>query len=126
MTDRDLLNLAKSMLRNAYVPYTGSAVGAAIECEDGTVFTGCTIENTAIGGTLCAERVAAVKAVSEGNRRFLRLALMSGRDSYPIPCGTCRQMLAEFAPDMEILCAKASGAYVSYKLRDLLPLAASN
>ena len=71
MTDRQLINLAEQASRNAYVPYSHFAVGAALECRDGTVFTGCNIENAALGSTICAERTAACKAVSEGHRDFV-------------------------------------------------------
>lgn len=122
MTDRELLNLAKSTMEKAYVPYTGLAIGAAIECGDGSVFTGCTVENAAPGNTLCAELVAIGAALSGGRRDFRRIAIVSDTEKYPLPCGKCRQVLMEFSPDMELLCAKAGGSYVSYKLRDLLPL----
>ena len=75
MTDRQLINLAEQASRNAYVPYSHFAVGAALECRDGTVFTGCNIENAALGSTICAERTAACKAVSEGRRDFVRIAV---------------------------------------------------
>ena len=109
MTDRQLINLAEQASRNAYVPYSHFAVGAALECRDGTVFTGCNIENAALGSTICAERTAACKAVSEGRRDFC------------YPCGACRQFLAEFAPDMEVLSAMGGGRYVSNRLSELMP-----
>ena len=123
MNDRELLNLAKEASANAYVPYSKFPVGAAIECEDGTVFTGCNVENAALGSTICAERTAACKAVSEGHRRFKRIAVYGEGENYCMPCGACRQFLVEFSPDMEVLCSKAGGRYVSYKLKDLLPYA---
>ena len=98
MTDRQLINLAVQASRNAYVPYSHFAVGAALECRDGTVFTGCNVENAALGSTICAERTAACKAVSEG-----------------------RQFLAEFAPDMEGLSVMGGGRYVSNRLSELMP-----
>ena len=121
MNDRELLNLAKQASANAYVPYSKFAVGAAVECGDGTVFTGCNVENAALGSTICAERTAVVKAVSEGHRSFRRIAVYAEGTDYCMPCGACRQVLAEFSPDMEVLCAKAGGRYVSYKLSELLP-----
>lgn len=123
MNDRELLNLAKEASANAYVPYSKFPVGAAIECEDGTVFTGCNVENAALGSTICAERTAACKAVSEGHRKFRRIAVYGEGENYCMPCGACRQFLAEFSPDMEVLCSKAGGRYVSYKLKELLPYA---
>ena len=121
MTDRELMELAKEKSKNAYVPYSRFCVGAAIECSDGTVFTGCNIENAALGSSICAERTAACKAVSEGHRDFVRIAVWADSKNYCMPCGACRQFLAEFAPDMEVLCAKTGGRYVSYKLSQLIP-----
>ena len=112
MTDRELMNLAREASMNAYIPYSHFAVGAALECMDGSVYTGCNIENAALGSTICAERTACVKAVSEGKR---------DSENWCTPCGACRQFLAEFSPDMEVLCSKAGARYVSYKLSELLP-----
>ena len=121
MNDRELLRIAKEASLNAYVPYSGFPVGAALECEDGTVYTGCNVENAAYGDTICAERTAVVKAVSEGQRSFTRIAIYGEGKGYCMPCGSCRQVLAEFSPEMEVLCAKAGGSYVSYPLTRLLP-----
>ncbi len=121
MTDRELLSFAKQASYNAYAPYSRFQVGAALECDDGTVFTGCNIENASFGCTICAERTACVKAVSEGKRSFKRIAIFADSENWPTPCGACRQFLSEFSPDIEILCSKADGRYVSYKLSQLLP-----
>ena len=121
MTDRELISLAKKASYNAYVPYSHFSVGAALQCADGSVFTGCNVENAALGSTICAERTACVKAVSEGKRKFVRIAIYADSQNWPTPCGACRQFLAEFAPDIEILCSKAGDRYVSYKLSELLP-----
>ena len=122
MTDRELMSMAKQASLNAYVPYSRFPVGAAIECRDGTVYTGCNVENAALGSTICAERTACCKAVSEGKREFVRIAIYADSENWCTPCGACRQFLAEFAgADMEVLCAKAGGRYVSYKLGELLP-----
>ena len=121
MNDRELLRIAKEASLNAYVPYSGFPVGAALECADGTVFTGCNVENAAYGDTICAERTAVVKAVSEGHRDFVRIAVYGEGKGYCMPCGSCRQVLAEFSPEMEVLCAKAGGSYVSYPLTRLMP-----
>lgn len=123
MTDRDLLGLAKEAAEYAYVPYSHFPVGAALECEDGTVFTGCNVENCAFGSTICAERTAVCKAVSEGYREFRRIAICGQGDSYCVPCGACRQVLAEFNYDMEVLAARGDGRYVSYRLSQLIPQA---
>ena len=90
MTDRELVERAFGMLQYSYVPYSGFPVGAALECEDGTVFTGCNVENAAYGSTICAERTALVKAVSEGHRDDLvRLAVVGNSRDYCWPCGCC-------------------------------------
>ena len=121
MNDSELLRIAKEASLNAYVPYSGFPVGAALECEDGTVYTGCNVENAAYGDTICAERTAVVKAVSEGRRSFTRIAIYGEGKGFCMPCGSCRQVLSEFSPEMEVLCAKAGGAYVSYPLTRLMP-----
>ena len=120
MTDRELVNKAFGMLDAAYVPYSHFAVGAALECADGTVYTGCNVENAAYGACICAERTALVKAVSEGKRAFTRLAVAAGSRDFCTPCGICRQMLYEFAPDLTVLCARADGCFQAHTLRELL------
>ena len=122
MTDRELVDLAFQMLERSYVPYSGFPVGAAIYCGDGSVFTGCNVENAAYGSTICAERTALVKAVSEGHRDDLeRIAVVGNSADYCWPCGSCRQMLFEFNPNMTVLVAKSDGSFVSLALHDLLP-----
>lgn len=123
MTDRELITIAKKASLNAYAPYSKFSVGAALECDDGKVFTGCNVENAALGSTICAERTACCKAISEGHRRFRRLAIYADSANWATPCGACRQFLSEFTreTDLEILCSKADGRYVSYKLSELLP-----
>jgi len=121
MNDRELLTIAQKASEKAYAPYSEFHVGAALECEDGTVFTGCNVENAAYGDTICAERTAIVKAVSEGHRKFRRIAIYAEGKNYAMPCGSCRQVMAEFSPEMEVLCTKAGGSYVSYPLTRLMP-----
>jgi len=121
MTDAELISTAVSMQERAYVPYSHFPVGAALLCSDGAVFTGCNVENAAYGSTLCAERTALVKAVSEGCRSFTRLAVVGNSADYCWPCGACRQMLYEFAPDLEVLVARQDHTFVKYTLRQLLP-----
>lgn len=123
MTDRELIERAKDASKNAYAPYSRFAVGAALECRDGSVFTGCNVENAVLGCTICAERGAVMKAVSEGRRDFIRIAVYSESRDYCVPCGTCRQVLNEFSPEIEVLCVRSDDRYVSYKLRELLPAA---
>ena len=122
MTDRELVDLAFTMLERSYVPYSNFPVGAAICCSDGTIFTGCNIENAAYGSTICAERTALVKAVSEGHRDdFERIAVVGNSSDYCWPCGACRQMLYEFNPDLTVLVARGDRQFVSLKLHELLP-----
>lgn len=121
MTDRELVDVAFAMREKAYVPYSKFPVGAALLCADETVFTGCNVENAAYGSCICAERTALVKAVSEGCRTFRRLAVVGNSTDFCWPCGACRQMLYEFAPDLEILAANRDHRFVKYTLRQLLP-----
>ncbi len=122
MTDQALVELAFAMLERSYVPYSHFPVGAALLCADGTVFTGCNVENAAYGSTICAERTTLVKAVSEGRRDdFVRLAVAGRSEDYCWPCGSCRQMLYEFAPDLTVLVARGDGDFVTLPLRELLP-----
>jgi len=123
MTDRNLIEKAAVAMVNSYSPYSRFKSGAAIECSDGSVFTGCNIENAAFGSTICAEAVAISTAVSAGRRSFRRIAIISEGSAYCFPCGTCRQLLHEFSPELEVLSARADGRYVSYPLTSLLPMA---
>ena len=109
-------------MHNAHTPYSHFRVGACLVCEDGTVYTGCNIENASYGVTICAERVALFKAVSEGKRSFSLLALTSDSEGITYPCGICRQALSEFAPHLTIVCAsKQLTDAKSYSLDQLLP-----
>ena len=122
MTDKQLVARAMDMLERAYCPYSGFAVGAALLCADGSVYTGCNVENAAYGSTICAERTALVKAVSEGHRDdWLAIAIAGRGKDYCWPCGSCRQMLYEFAPDLRVLVVREDGEYVTTVLKDLLP-----
>ena len=121
MTREELKAAAVVMLDRAYCPYSHFPVGAALECSDGTVFTGCNIENAAYGATICAERTAIAKAVSEGQRDFVRIVIAGRSADFCVPCGTCRQVLREFAPDMEVICLNGAGEELCLTLEDLLP-----
>ena len=122
MTDRELVQLAFSMHKFSYVPYSKFPVGAALLCEDGAVYTGCNVENSAYGSTICAERTALVKAVSEGRRSgFAAIAIAGKGSDYCWPCGACRQMLYEFAPKLRVLAARGDGEYVEVPLNELRP-----
>ncbi len=121
MTREELKAAAVAMLDRAYVPYSHFPVGAALECADGTVFTGCNIENAAYSPTICAERCAVAKAVSEGHRDFVRIAVAGRCEDFCVPCAVCRQVLREFAPDLEIICLNGAGASRTFTLSELLP-----
>ena len=122
MTDRNLIEKAASAMANSYSPYSRFKSGSAVESSDGSVYLGCNIENVAFGATLCAEIAAIAAAVSDGKRSFRRIAIISEESAYCFPCGTCRQLLNEFSPEMEVLCARSDGRYVSYPLTSLFPM----
>ena len=128
MTPEKLMELAKEAMTHAYVPYSGYKVGAALLCADGTVYQGCNMENAAYSPTVCAERTAFFKAVSEGKREFICIAVTGGRvdaDVLPIttPCGVCRQVMMEFCDPRSFLifCASSPENYKAYTLAQLLP-----
>ena len=121
MTDRELCQKAIEMMDKAYVPYSHFPVGAALLCADGTVFTGCNIENAAYGCTICAERTAIFKAVSEGYKDFVHIAIAGKSEDYCVPCGSCRQVMMEFAPRMEVICLNGKGESRKFALKELLP-----
>ena len=121
MTREELKAAAAAMLDRAYIPYSHFPVGAALECSDGTVFTGCNIENAAYSPTLCAEQVAVGKAVSEGHRDFVRIAVAGRCEDFCVPCAVCRQVLYEFAPDMEVISLNGKGEELALTLLELLP-----
>ena len=121
MTDQALMNLAVDMHRFSYVPYSHFPVGAALLCADGTVYTGCNVENAAYGDSICAERTAVVKAVSQGHRDdFVKIAIAGNSKDFCWPCGSCRQVLFEFAPDLKVLCCNQAREIVKLPLRELL------
>ena len=122
MTDRELVDLAFTMLERSYVPYSHFPVGAALLCADGTVFTGCNVENAAYAPTIGADGTPVAKAVSEGHRDdFVRLAVVGNSADYCWPCGACRQMLYEFAPDLTVLVGRSDRDFVRLPLHELLP-----
>ena len=121
MTREELKTAAVAMLDRAYCPYSHFAVGAALECADGTVFTGCNIENAAFSPTICAERTAVAKAVSEGHTDFVRIAIAGRSADFCVPCGVCRQVLREFAPGIEVICLNGKGEEKVFTLPELLP-----
>ena len=125
MDDMTLLRMAHDAMKNAYVPYSNFSVGAALLCEDGSVYTGCNVEGASYGNAICAERTALCKAVSEGKRRFDTLAVTANTEDFCTPCGICRQMLYEFSPDLRVLCGSRDGSHTVHSLKELLPCAFS-
>ncbi|HSB09016.1 MAG TPA: cytidine deaminase [Blastocatellia bacterium] len=121
-TDDELIDLAKEARRWAHAPYSNFSVGAALLSSDGRVFTGCNVENSTYGLSVCAERVAIFKAVSEGVREIARIAVVTDHDHIAPPCGCCRQMIWEFsAGNTEVVLANLSGDVRKYRITELLP-----
>lgn len=121
MTDKELLELARKAMENAYAPYSNFKVGAALLCKDGTVFTGCNIENSSYGAANCAERTAIFKAVSEGHKDFAAIAIVSSGGGETYPCGICRQVMGEFAPGLHIILERENGEPVTYLFNEIMP-----
>jgi len=118
-----LLDAARTVMERAYSPYSGVRVGAALLDGEGRVSTGCNVENASYGLTICAERNALAHAVAEGQGSFLAVAIVTNRDAVLMPCGACRQVLSEFAPDLWVICTGAGGAVERMRLGELLPRA---
>jgi cytidine deaminase len=118
-----LIDAAIAVRLKAFAPYSRFQVGAALEADDGTIIVGCNVESASYGLTLCAERVAICKGVSEGIRQFRRVAIVTDTPQPTAPCGACRQLLWEFAPEAEVLLANLTGTVVRFTMRELLPYA---
>lgn len=118
---RELIEAARSARGAAYVPYSHFPVGAALLAADGTIYRGCNVENASFGLTICAERTAVAHAVSQGAREFSAVAVMT--QNGVTPCGACRQVLAEFNPDIQVIVADMAGHHRVYHLTELLPAA---
>jgi cytidine deaminase len=116
-----LIAAARHVRENAHAPFSKFRVGAALEDSNGRIHTGCNVENATYGLTLCAERVAVFKAISEGARKFRRVAVVADTDKLTPPCGACRQILWEFCGDVELVMANLSGAVETVRLGDLFP-----
>jgi len=122
MDKEKLIAEAKKASTAAYAPYSGFQVGAAILTERGKIYTGCNVENISYGATICAERTAAVKAVSEGEKRFVAVAVYADTEDFLYPCGICGQFLTEFAaPDMKIYACNNKGGFEENTLKDVMP-----
>lgn len=122
--EADLIAAARKTRLNAHAPYSGFKVGSALLCEDGTIITGCNVENATYGLTICAERVAIVKAISEGRKPlgFKAVVVIADTESPTPPCGACRQILWEFCGDVDVILANLTEVKGRYRLADLLPL----
>ena len=130
MTDKELLSLAVNAMKKSYSPYSNCKVGAALLCKNGKVFTGTNIENASFSPTVCAERVAVFKAVSEGETEFSEIAVVGGKDGKIngifAPCGVCRQVLREFCDDdFPIILGESENEFKEVTLKELLPLSFS-
>src|SRR6188474_3990507 len=117
-----LIDAARRVRLHAHAPYSGFLVGAALQTRDGDIITGCNVENATFGLTICAERVAMVKAISEGHTEFVRIAIVADTDAPTPPCGACRQILWEFGGDLEIVLANLKEVKAMHRLAQLLPL----
>lgn len=121
MEAEKLIKMAIEAREKAYVPYSGFKVGAALLTKEGKVFTGCNIESASYSPTICAERTAIAKAVSEGYRDIDTIAIVGSLEKISYPCGVCRQMIREFGEDIKIIVAKSAEEYKEYTIGELLP-----
>lgn len=121
MDNKALIDMALKAMENAYAPYSGFKVGAAILCSDKKVYTGCNIENSSYGASNCAERTAIFKAVSEGEREFEKIAIVSSSGDFTFPCGICRQVLSEFMYDKTVVLFSEKDGIMEFKVKELLP-----
>ena len=117
----NLTDQALAARNNAHAPYSHFLVGAALEAADGRVFTGCNVENATYGLSVCAERVAVFKAISEGASKFQRIAVAADTDVLTPPCGACRQILWEFCGDIELTLVNPRGKTETFRMKDLFP-----
>ena len=117
-----LVAAARAAREHAVADFSGFKVGAALETGDGRIITGCNIENASYGLTICAERTAIFKALSEGERKFTRIAVVADTESPTPPCGACRQIIWEFCGDVEVIMANTTRVTASLQMKDLLPL----
>lgn len=122
MNKKELLHAATTVMNNAYAKYSSFKVGAALLTKSGRIFTGCNIENSSYSATICAERVAMAKAISEGESEFEAMAIVNSSDDFAYPCGICRQFMSEFGLDLKLLISNGEELR-ECTLRELLPLA---
>ena len=126
MNNSELIKAALDARKFSYSPYSGFAVGAALLCKDGSLYTGCNIENSAFSPTNCAERTAFFKAVSEGKKEFEKIAVVASSGDYASPCGICRQVLFEFMPDGKVILDSDEKGMMVFTARELLPFGFSS
>ena len=122
-SDQELIDAAKAVRENAYAPFSEFRVGAALETDDGEVIVGCNVESASYGLTVCAERVAIWKAISQGKRRIKHMAVVADTDELTPPCGVCRQILWEFGGDIPLILANLNGKSEVVQMSELLPRA---
>ncbi len=118
---KELIAKAVEAQEKSFSPYSNFRVGAALQADDGNIYTGCNIECSSYGLTICAERVALYKAISEGNRSFRRIVVLTDSEDFCPPCGACRQVLWDFAKSLEIILVNKSGKQKAHKIGDLFP-----
>ncbi|MEP6905627.1 MAG: cytidine deaminase [Gemmatimonadales bacterium] len=118
---QELRDAAFAAMENAYAPYSHFRVGAAVRATTGEIISGCNVENAAYGEALCAERVAVAAAVAQGKKSFVEIAIASESDEPSPPCGSCRQTMNEFAPDLIVTSYARNGKQVTWRLSELLP-----
>ncbi|MEL7646744.1 MAG: cytidine deaminase [Sedimentibacter sp.] len=121
MEDKLLIKIAMEAREKSYSPYSNFKVGAAVYTKSGKIFTGCNIESASYTPTICAERVAIAKSVSEGYKDIEKIAVVGSDKKISFPCGVCRQMIREFGSDVKIICAKSIDSYEVHTLEELLP-----
>lgn len=117
----ELIAAASRVRSRAFAPYSGFAVGAALQTSSGKIFSGCNIENVSLGLTICAERAAVAAAVADGEKEFVAIAIVTGAAQPTLPCGACRQVLAEFNPAIKIIASTLQREVQEFSLSDLLP-----
>ena len=121
MTNTDPVKAAIEAKNSSYSPYSKFRVGAALVTSDNNIFTGANIENSSFSLTICAERVAFVKALTEGAKKFSKVYVATDQTEFVTPCGACRQFMMEFAPELEVILIIADGSQKKYLLKDLIP-----
>jgi cytidine deaminase len=123
LNDKELIEAARNVRENAYAPFSEFKVGSAIVTDDGDIVTGCNVESASYGLTVCAERVAIWKAISQGKRKIKRIAVVADTEELTPPCGVCRQIIWEFGGDIPVVFANLNGKVETVQMRDLLPRA---